>query len=94
MIVDSIIAATANVERKFLVPNLSSTEIALGRYIHGKFPAIAATVSRFLATEQSPLSKDLPLMNPFHVLCIVFMYLGIVFSGKWVMQAIVQQKVG
>ncbi|CAG8455687.1 10678_t:CDS:2 [Ambispora gerdemannii] len=50
------------------------------------FPSTSQYVKNFLAENESPFSKRLPLMNPFHVLLITLSYLSVVFVGKRIME--------
>eukprot|EP00158_Paraphelidium_tribonemae_P008032 Partr_v1_DN28443_c1_g1_i1_m42239 putative elongation of very long chain fatty acids protein len=55
-------------------------------------PNVATAVHQFLRDKKSPLSDNLPLMNPLHVVALIVLYLIVVFTGKFVMASVVRQK--
>jgi GNS1/SUR4 family len=90
--VDYFIDATRYVETHFLVPYLTPLETYLAGLAKEHLPQAYEFCDNFLNTQQSMLSKRLPLMNPFHALAIAVAYLVLVFTGKWVMQNLVKSK--
>ena len=63
-------------------PYVSPIEATLKSSLNSLFPSLTENVSELLDKIQSPLSKRLPLMNPFHVLLIVIAYLSTIHFGK------------
>jgi hypothetical protein len=71
---------------------LTPAQNALTGFIQNSFPSVYSIGANFLKTAPSIHASKLPLMNPFHVLVLILTYLAVIFSGKWVMQNVVQQK--
>ena len=66
-------------------PYVSPIEATLKSSLNSLFPSLTENVSELLEKIQSPLSKRLPLMNPFHVLLITIAYLSTIYFGKILM---------
>jgi hypothetical protein len=68
-----------------VMPVVDQLEVA----VRGLLPSDSvAAFDKWLADTQHPLSKDLPLMNPFHVVLIILGYFLSVFVGKALMSGV------
>ncbi|KAG0195576.1 hypothetical protein BGX28_001063, partial [Mortierella sp. GBA30] len=67
-------------------PYVDPVESALMEQLEKLFPTAVHHVRGFLVAVESPLARELPLMNPFHVLLIALAYLVAVFLGMQIMK--------
>ncbi|KAF9208911.1 hypothetical protein BGZ49_007117 [Haplosporangium sp. Z 27] len=67
-------------------PYVDPLEAALVSQLEKFFPTVVHHVRGFLVAVESPLARELPLMNPFHVLLITLGYLVTVFLGMQIMK--------
>ncbi|KAG0257349.1 hypothetical protein DFQ27_005181 [Actinomortierella ambigua] len=66
-------------------PVLDPLEAALTSQVEQLFPEAVKHVRSFLVSVESPLARELPLMNPFHVLLLVLGYFGAIIVGMQIM---------
>ncbi|KAI9239576.1 MAG: polyunsaturated fatty acid elongation enzyme [Podila humilis] len=67
-------------------PYVDPLENAIVSQLENVAPTAVHHVRGFLETVESPLVRELPLMNPFHVLLIASAYLATVFLGVQIMK--------
>ncbi|KAF9973024.1 hypothetical protein BGZ73_003774 [Actinomortierella ambigua] len=67
-------------------PVLDPLEATLTSQVEEHFPEAVAQVRSFLTSVESPLARELPLMNPFHVLLLVLGYFGAIIVGMQIMK--------
>ncbi|KAF9024688.1 hypothetical protein BGZ52_010469 [Haplosporangium bisporale] len=67
-------------------PYVDPLENAIVSQLENVAPTAVHHVRDFLVTFESPLARELPLMNPFHVLLIASAYLVAVFLGVQIMK--------
>ncbi|KAG9301898.1 hypothetical protein G9A89_004578 [Geosiphon pyriformis] len=84
-LVDHFISIAENIGQ-LTNPLLKPIENNFHQLLTFLFPSLTQRISSFLLENESPLSKRLPLMNPFHVTVIMVGYLVMVFGGKRLME--------
>ncbi|KAG0229892.1 hypothetical protein BGW42_001293 [Actinomortierella wolfii] len=67
-------------------PVVDPLEAELTKQAEQLFPEAVNTVRNFLTAVESPLARELPLMNPFHVLLLVLGYFGAIIVGMQIMK--------
>ncbi|KAF9112887.1 hypothetical protein BGX27_002644 [Mortierella sp. AM989] len=67
-------------------PYVDPLEAALTAQLEKYIPDVVHHVRAFLTSVESPLARELPLMNPFHVILITLGYLITVFVGMQIMK--------
>ncbi|KAG0318092.1 hypothetical protein BGZ99_005892 [Dissophora globulifera] len=70
----------------YTAPYLDPVEAAIVDQLEKYAPTAVHHVRGFLAAVESPLARELPLMNPFHVLLISLGYLFTIFVGMRIMK--------
>ncbi|KAF9586106.1 hypothetical protein BGW38_009641 [Lunasporangiospora selenospora] len=67
-------------------PYIDPIEEAIVDQLEKHVPTVVHHVRGFLTAVESPLARELPLMNPFHVLVISLLYLAAIFVGIQIMK--------
>jgi len=79
-----VVGALSKFGTKYLLPYIDPIEQEIRSVVSDVNPHLVREYDKILKTGDS-LSKNFPLMNPFHVVLIVLGYLVVVFGGKALM---------
>ena len=91
--VDIFLNAARQLETHVLNPLVGPVERQMTRWLSANLPGnMWQKWLDWLASNRSPLSLQMPLMNQFHVVALVLFYFAVVFGGMFVMNTIVRRR--